>query len=254
MKIYDEPLAISADQWLAMLNDPSVFHGEDVELIRTLYYFPDCRASGKELARFLNKVSHSPLNAQVGRLGNRIVRKYPDVQFPMEREGKVRWWNIPFLGEEHPGRYTWQLRPELREAVRRYEQQEMDRHEEGALLPSELEDIPLREGGKKLVAVNRYERNARARRLCLQRHGYRCSVCQFDFEEVYGEIGKGFIEVHHLIPLSEIGEQYTVNPFDDLRPVCPNCHAMLHRGNLSIEELREMVETRRRISVIGQSN
>ncbi|MGZ0084928.1 HNH endonuclease [Caldibacillus thermoamylovorans] len=52
------------------------------------------------------------------------------------------------------------------------------------------------------------------------------------------------MEVHHLIPLSEIGEQYTVNPFDDLRPVCPNCHAMLHRGNLSIEELREIVEAR----------
>ncbi|QCK82213.1 hypothetical protein E5Z46_08060 [Geobacillus kaustophilus NBRC 102445] len=159
---------------------------------------------------------------------------------------QLRYWHIPFLGEEHRDKYTWQLRPELREAVRRYEQKDTD-HQDDTLLPSELEDVSLREGGKKLVAVNRYERNARARRLCLQKHGYRCSVCQFDFEQVYGEIGKGFIEVHHLIPLSEIGEQYTVNPFDDLRPVCPNCHAMLHRGNLSIEELREIVETRRRI-------
>ncbi|ADI27621.1 HNH endonuclease [Geobacillus sp. C56-T3] len=253
MKIYDEPLAISADQWLSMLNDRSVFHEEDVELIRTLYYFPDCRASGKELARVLNKASHSPFNAQIGRLGKRIVRKHPDVQFPMEKGGKIRWWHIPFLGEEHPGRYTWQLRSELCEAVRRYEQQDIDRQED-ALLPSELEDVALREGGKKLVAVNRYERNARARRLCLQKYGYRCVVCQFDFEEVYGEIGKGFIEVHHLIPLSEIGEQYTVNPFDDLRPVCPNCHAMLHRGNLSIEELQRIVEARRTISVAHEPN
>jgi len=253
MKIYDEPLAISADQWLSMLNDQSVFHEEDVELIRTLYYFPDCRASGKELARVLNKASHSPFNAQIGRLGKRIVRQYPGMQFPMREDGTVRYWNIPFLGEEHRDKCIWQLRPELREAVRRYEQQDIDCQED-ALLPSELEDVALREGGKKLVAVNRYERNARARRLCLQKYGYRCVVCQFDFEEVYGEIGKGFIEVHHLIPLSEIGEQYTVNPFDDLRPVCPNCHAMLHRGNLSIEELQRIVEARRTISVVHEPN
>ncbi|QCK82212.1 hypothetical protein E5Z46_08055 [Geobacillus kaustophilus NBRC 102445] len=98
MKIYAEPLAISADQWLAMLNDRSVFHEEDVELIRTLYYFPDCRASGKELARFLNKVSHSPLNAQVGRLGKRIIRKYPDVQFPMREDGTTQVLAYSFFG------------------------------------------------------------------------------------------------------------------------------------------------------------
>ena len=64
-------------------------------------------------------------------------------------------------------------------------------------------------------------------------------VCEFNFEAFYGERGKGFIHVHHLSSLAEIGQEYEVDPVNDLRPVCPNCHAMLHRkGNIGIEELQ----------------
>lgn len=71
-------------------------------------------------------------------------------------------------------------------------------------------------------------------------------MCGFDFEKRYGKIGGGFIHVHHLTPVSEIGKEYVVDPDprNDLRPVCPNCHEMLHsrRGNpLSIEELRGII-------------
>lgn len=64
-----------------------------------------------------------------------------------------------------------------------------------------------------------------------------------NFDEVYGELGKGFIHVHHLLPVAQLGKQYEVDPIADLRPVCPNCHAMLHRRNppLSINELKETV-------------
>lgn len=64
-----------------------------------------------------------------------------------------------------------------------------------------------------------------------------CCVCGFNFEKIYGEIGVGYIEVHHLKPLNEINEKYQVDPVKDLRPVCPNCHAMLHKANVSIDEL-----------------
>ncbi len=50
-----------------------------------------------------------------------------------------------------------------------------------------------------------------------------------NFEETYGEIGARFIHVHHLVEISSIGEEYNVDPVNDLRPVCPNCHAILHR-------------------------
>jgi len=74
--------------------------------------------------------------------------------------------------------------------------------------------------------------------------GTRCVVCNFDFAETYGpELGDGFIHVHDLKPLAEIGEAYVLNPEEDLRPVCPNCHAMLHRVQpaLSIESLSKAV-------------
>lgn len=97
------------------------------------------------------------------------------------------------------------------------------------------------EGGKKTVKLNQYERNPKNRSRCIEKYGYRCAVCGFDFYETYGEIGKNFIHIHHLKPLADLGGKREVN-VDDLRPVCPNCHAMLHRkenGVYSIAELRK---------------
>ena len=101
------------------------------------------------------------------------------------------------------------------------------------------------EGATRQVLINRYERNPVARAKCIEHHGCRCSVCGFDFEKIYGERGEGFIHVHHLKPLSDIGAEYQIDPIADLRPVCPNCHAMIHHGGdmLSIEELRARIES-----------
>ena len=75
---------------------------------------------------------------------------------------------------------------------------------------------------------------------CIDYYGAKCYVCGFDFGERYGQIGVGFIHVHHLIPIAERGQEYKVDPKQDLRPVCPNCHAMLHQSKppLSIGDLK----------------
>jgi 5-methylcytosine-specific restriction protein A len=98
----------------------------------------------------------------------------------------------------------------------------------------------LPEGASKIISVNAYERSRKARDHCIRHYGTRCCVCEMDFKERYGELGIGFIHVHHLKMLSEIGAEYEIDPIKDLRPVCPNCHAMLHRTAppLSIDELR----------------
>lgn len=99
----------------------------------------------------------------------------------------------------------------------------------------------LTEGAVTRVVVNAYERNPQARAACIQHYGTKCAVCQFSFETVYGSIGEGFIHVHHIIPVSsQMGSKYVVDPIRDLRPVCPNCHAMLHRVEppLAIDDLR----------------
>ena len=106
---------------------------------------------------------------------------------------------------------------------------------------------PLWEGAVKRVDVNAYERNPDARRRCIETHNPICQACNFDFGAVYGEIGQGFIHVHHRVEISSVGESYQIDPIKDLVPVCPNCHAMLHthRPALTVEELRAIIERRR---------
>ena len=101
----------------------------------------------------------------------------------------------------------------------------------------------LTEGAVQSVLVNRYERNRSARTKCIAKHGLSCVVCGFNFEKVYGHRGAGFIHVHHLKPIGKIGREYKLDPIQDLRPVCPNCHAMLHRrdDDISIDELRQLL-------------
>ena len=84
------------------------------------------------------------------------------------------------------------------------------------------------EGEKQQVFTTKYERNRDAREACLAYYGYRCRVCGMSFEETYGEEFKGIIEVHHIVPISEIGETYVVDPIKDLVPLCPNCHTAIH--------------------------
>ena len=107
------------------------------------------------------------------------------------------------------------------------------------------------EGATCEVTTNAYERNPRAREACLKEHGCSCVICGFNFENVYGVVAKGFIHVHHLVPLSEIGKAYEVDPIKDLRPVCPNCHAVIHiGGNQSgIEEVRNLLADRQQAQI-----
>ena len=115
---------------------------------------------------------------------------------------------------------------------------------EAIIYPDDIENNQdLFEGSKKQIIVNAYERSSQARQECIEHYGTKCSICNFDFEKVYGDIGKGFIHVHHIKPLSEIDEKYKINPIEDLRPVCPNCHAMLHKRKpaYSIEEIKDKI-------------
>lgn len=94
---------------------------------------------------------------------------------------------------------------------------------------TEEENVSYLEGKQSRVEVNRYERNPVYRELCLASNGYSCKICGFDFEKEYGKIGHHFIHVHHIVPVSQYIEAHTIDPVNDLIPVCPNCHAMLHR-------------------------
>jgi len=114
-------------------------------------------------------------------------------------------------------------------------------------LPEEIpDDASLFEGSKQKITVNVYERNPKARQECIAYYGTSCVVCGFNFAEAYGKVGEGFIHVHHLKQLAAIGDEYKVDPINDLRPVCPNCHAIIHKANppYSIEEVKRFLGNR----------
>jgi hypothetical protein len=118
------------------------------------------------------------------------------------------------------------------------------RHQLVIPLPDEVDEpTPLAEGARYQITVNAYERNPENRRQCIERHGTVCCICKFDFGAAYGEMFSGMIHVHHLRPLAEVGEEHSVDPEADLRPVCPNCHAVLHRRvpAYSIEEVQRFL-------------
>lgn len=101
----------------------------------------------------------------------------------------------------------------------------------------------LFEGAARTITVNAYERNRKARTKCIEHHGWNCAVCGYNMAELYGELGEGVVHVHHLRELRSLGEEYEVDPIEDLRPVCPNCHAILHTSSpaLSIKKLRKLL-------------
>ena len=89
-----------------------------------------------------------------------------------------------------------------------------------------------------------YERDPRLRAKAIAIHGTKCIVCKFDFEQTYGIHGKGFIEVHHVTPVSELGGNTKVDPETDMVTICSNCHRMIHHKRssvLSIEQLSQMI-------------
>jgi hypothetical protein len=90
-------------------------------------------------------------------------------------------------------------------------------------------DIGFDEGALKRRLVNEYKRNKKNRIRCLEFYKPRtCFICGFSFEEHYGADGKELIEVHHEIPLAKQGGSHKVNPKKDMKPVCSNCHFVIH--------------------------
>jgi predicted HNH restriction endonuclease len=116
-------------------------------------------------------------------------------------------------------------------------------------LASFREEEEYFEGRKSLRYSSYYERNSKLRARVIALYGTKCQICDFDFQEFYGERGKDFIEVHHLRPVSELKDETQVDPDTDMTVVCSNCHRMIHRKRdeiLSIEELSEIIREQKK--------
>jgi 5-methylcytosine-specific restriction protein A len=233
---------LTREQWIDILTDSSICKPADLRLFQAIYSFENHGAYASQVARLFGyngKVPHGRFNLQIGRLAKRIAKKH-DIDLTRRKNLTYRYWDVFFDGWEEGRFWVWQLKPPLIEAMKATGLT-------GEILSAEelpADDLPkLSEGMKRTVTVNSYERNPQARAICIKHWGKRCSVCDFDFHKVYGELGNDFIHVHHLTPISEIGERYQVDPINDLRPICPNCHAMIHRQTpaLTIDQLKKII-------------
>jgi 5-methylcytosine-specific restriction protein A len=112
--------------------------------------------------------------------------------------------------------------------------------EEPEQLLEEISNDYREEGRKSSVTVNKYERSRVNRAIALEIHGFICQGCDLRMADLYGPIGEGVIHVHHLEPVSLMDAPRVLNPATDLAPLCPNCHAIVHKRNppLDISELK----------------
>ncbi len=212
-----------------------------MRLLVSLYSAPDRTAT--ELANFAEVVGGYPsVNAQYGRLGRMFCEatKFdPDVR----PEGTFRWWAVWSLGYSVKGRgFIWKMLPEVAEALEML----------GWVIPQRVdmaeevdEKVTYIEGAVCKVTINAYERSPEARKKCIEWYGATCSVCGVSLDELYGDVARGLIHVHHICPLASIGSKYKVDPIKDLRPVCPNCHAVVHRRTppYTVDEVKSFMRS-----------
>jgi len=115
------------------------------------------------------------------------------------------------------------------------------------------ENTTINEGVQVVVQTTVYKRSSKLRDKAIQFYTVdnriKCKSCCFDFEEFYGEYGKGFIEIHHQKPVyqydGEDAELTIEQALENVIPVCSNCHRMIHRSRnnpLTIEQIKDYVQ------------
>jgi predicted HNH restriction endonuclease len=186
------------------------------------------------MSKALGYPKYSAANLHYGKLG-RLVGE------------QIGWEPLPkqavfvLVTFEKPGReWQWIMRPTVAEALERVGWVD----NEHSSIPEEVETaVPLYEGTVRTIRVNAYERSSAAREKCILHYGCHCAACGLALAEKYGEAAQGLIHVHHLRQLAHINEKYQVDPINDLRPVCPTCHAVIHTRTppFTIEEVTEMI-------------
>lgn len=255
-KIY-EYNEISREQWIEILQDTRVIDDELKKVFNIIYSTENKKLNAQAIANALGYNHFIQLNRLVGQCGKRIKEIYTLKETETLKYNNS--WIAVFNGDEvrKKGKvyFNWILKPNMIAAI-----EELNFFDILDVFPEEIQSDNLQElieGAKKKIVVNAFERNSKARKVCVEYYGYKCYVCNFDFGDFYGPEFEGKIHVHHLKALSEIREEYKIDPINDLRPVCPNCHLALHssKGNIpyTIEELQKklkMLENKTALSPI----
>ena len=246
--IEDEPkipiLDLTKEQFLSVFKDKNSLSDIELKAIDFACGKENFIFNATELGEYLGYKDYNAVNLLIGNIGKKIANFYSvDLSRKSNSPG---WWRIICDGGYIGDTFHWQLKNEFIQALSETDWiNDIEIGSEAEMLEEneELLQTEFIEGSVKTTVTNRYERNKDARTECIKHYGAKCYVCGFDFGKVYGEIGEGFIHVHHEVDISLIGNEYKVDPVKDLKPVCPNCHAMLHqkRPAYTVEELKKIM-------------
>ena len=207
--------------------------------------FPDSTI----IAAALGYERFTAVNMQIGTIG-RIIGEQLNV-VPKE--------NYTYKGRERPAyflfvhQYTdegWDLNQRLQKAMENLGWTKELTADDYERLETEEKGIDrswFRDGKLIHIAVNRYERDRKAREQCLKLHGRKCKGCQLDFKSTYGQDIKNIIHVHHTKQLSTFGKEIKKDVTKDLVPLCPYCHAVVHSTKklMRIEDLQRRIQSNR---------
>jgi len=209
--------ALSVADYVTALNALTL-SVSDRSMLQTHYSAPNRIITASQLSRGVGFSVYSAANLHYGGLAGRIADAL-NIS-PKSNLASIVTFHKP------DGDWEWTLRPAFTEAL---EETAIVSASHSIPLPEEVPaNTPLREGTTYSVTVNAFERNSTARSECLAHFGHACACCNMTFASQYGDAFSMFIHVHHLKPLSEVRGKYIVDPVNDLVPVCPNCHAVIH--------------------------
>lgn len=184
-----------------------------------------------ELARAAGYAGYEAANLQYGRFARRVCERL-NFSPPIGNSGAPTFTYVLATPTKLPHHdWLWTLHPVVAEALNALSAASTpaEEREPTVTFPDEVpEGLHYLEGAVVQRLVNARERATEARSACLEYWGTACSVCEIDAAEVYGVQAARFIHVHHLQPLSSLTEPTITDARQDLRPVCPNCHTVLH--------------------------
>lgn len=205
-----------------------------MRMLQVHYHAPDRTLTATQMSKALGYPTYTAANLHYGKLGRLVAEQ-------------IGWRPLPeqtvfvLVTFEKPGReWHWIMRPAVAGALEQLGWVEGDHSE----IPEEVDmTASLYEGAVKRIAVNAYERSSAAREKCIFHYGCRCAACGLTLADKYGEAAQGLIHVHHLRQLADVNTKYQVDPIQDLRPVCPTCHAVIHSQTppFTIEEVSAMI-------------
>lgn len=247
-KVIDSILPPSNDNKGSWKNGHFIFYEIDNRvtdvIIRCVISQKDISPRGKEICELLVNVMGENVKSkdwQYKYLKKWKVYKYHEDE---KIEGIIKNINIALndIFENDIGNFERKLSVSLLNEIKE-EDNQLKYDDELKSVVIEKGDL---EGSKIKYFTTKYERSIKNRLEAINIHGTKCMVCGFDFESMYGEWGKGFIEVHHIKPLFDLEEEICINPLTDLVCLCSNCHRIIHRKKdsiFSIEELRELIKS-----------